>query len=328
MQTALRKTRKPDVASILQSSSTSDANATVPSQSSVAALLVINEVYLGYALLLLTATGSVVTLEMSSPVSLSSKAGNHLALSANKAGSGTDALQLTGQGDRQSYVAFPDNAQFDLPQLLIKKGSTPSTRFASPPATGRTERVSSGGEIELTVDSLRFVGQTVEKLDAQIKTLIQSGNLVQERLELQLKELPRQAGKCHEVEDALQEKASILKNDYSPRLDKIKETQRGLEKRADKLLQRLIDNSQPELSSFEKRWMEELERIQNAVGVAAGSKQERPIGMQARLQRLQEQLEVLKPQLEHMSKTSFSSKEEQRLGSAQRRQIEAALSEE
>ena len=323
LQKAARKESHPEVSWLLRSS---PGDTDPEEEAPVIFLEVVNDVYLGYILLILTADMQLITMELTlrsiQTVLLDDEAMNSL-IHTNDGGK-NDPLSTT---DKKSYIPFSDSLPFTLPNLLTKKTSiAPRTRLAAPPSSSRSSRVASDGQIELTIDSLRFVGQTVERLDTSIRELIQAGNTVQERLELHLRELPRQVSRLQDLDASMLEKDKLVSKVHVERLMRVKDKQKELEKKADRILQQLIDNSQPELSAFERKWMEELERVRDVV---QGQEERSTKGLNGRLRRLVEQLELLKPQLGELQKNERGLEEENlRMGDSQRKRIEAALTDE
>lgn len=337
LQRSLAAQPSSEVAWLLQPSLADEAENN-SLQNRVIGLSVINDVYLGYALLLLTGDRQAVSIELSFRSKRIAEAGYQgsgpavahkgLQLSAPPADGGPGQLQVS----KKSYVAFSDSAKFELPPLLTRTSNAPTTRFAVPASSSgaaKSARVDKEGRIELTVANLRFVGGTVDKLDASVRELISAGNSVQERLELHLRELPRQVGKYQSLDGQLGEREAQFAT-FGERLERVRARQRELERKADRVLQRLVDNSQPDLSSYERRWIEELDRVQAAVrggggSTAAGGRQDR--SLTGRADRLKEQLDVLRPQLEGI-KLNEGRKDDGRMGESQRRKIELALAEE
>ena len=317
LQKALRKQAQAHVAWLLRPSLGEDD---VKDETPVIFLAAINDVYLGYALLVLTANSQLVAVELAfrtdRPVPQDEKPLQGLLQSSAASASG--ALVIA---EKKSYVPFSDAMPFSLPALITTKSNAPSTRFTAPPSSSRSSHASQNGQIELTIDSLRFVGHTVEKLDASIRQLIQAGNTVQERLELHLRELPRQVDKLQNLDDSIKRKNELFSNDHGDRVERVKSNQKDLGTKADRILQRLIDNSQPDLSAFERRWMEELDRVKEAVEGQEGTSS---TGLIRRMNRLKEQLELLKPQLED-SRPSVGQEGDGRMGESQRKRIEEAL---
>lgn len=291
-------------------------------------LSVVNDVYLGYAVLVLHANMHVTAIELAlrseRVLDLDGDIDQPLVPHAGEHHASPD-------DDRPAYVAFAGASDFSLPELLVKNGPARrlSTRYASPPpSSSRGTRASMDAkpQMQLTVDSLRFVGGTIEALDKSIRDLISAANTVQERLGLQLEEIPRQVDKLVGVDDDLNQRKSELSDSFAIRIEEVKRKQQSIASRADHILQKLIDASQPDLSVYEKRWIEELERVHKTVG----SLEERK-SLESRAERLREQLDVLRPRLEQMARNKESStngSSQERLGEAQKKRVEAALAEE
>lgn len=289
---------------------------------------IIDDVYLGYAIIVMHANMHVTTAELA----LRSERANGFDIE------GADQLVLdklqpgkTEDSSSSTYSAFSGAPPFTLPPLLTKTGASQrlSTRYASPPPTssrGVRATKSTQPSMELTAEMLQFVGTTTEGLDKSIKDLISAGNAVQGRLGLQMEEIPRQIEKLNLVSAALDDKSAQMNQFFDERLNSVQKRQHEITSRADHILQKLIDLSQPDLSIYEKQWLEELGRVKQTVGSAAERK-----SLESRAERLREQLDVLRPDLEQLQrdKESVSRPNSQdRLGEAQRKRIEAALAEE
>lgn len=327
LQLSMQAKKGSDVAWLLQPS-LDDVDACT----GVLAVAPLNDVYLGYALLLLTTDQQAVSIELSFRSQRHGSYDDSQDLVPGRQRliegppSSNGSLQAAST-ERKAYIAFSDSSRFVLPPLLQCKSSVPTTRFSVPQSAGsaRTARVSPDGKIELTIESLKFVGQTVEKLDMSIKDLIRAGNTVQERLELHLRELPRQVDKYKSLDGRLDERQGDFAS-FSDRLERVRARQRDLEKKADRVLQALIDHSQPDLSVYEQRWIEELGRVQKSVQ-APEARQGPDRSLSTRAARLREQLELLKPQLQaHALQKDAQSAG--RLGDTQKIKVEAGLAEE
>lgn len=324
---ALQSKRMAEVAWLLQPA----INEVNEASNGVVALANLNDVYLGYALLVLTAEQQAVTVELAFRSQRTTHADERIDLAAGRQRLVEAGPTANGKSSlpsqHKAYVAFSDSSKFALPPLLARKSSTPTTRFSIPQTAGsaRGARVSADGNIELTIESLRFVGQTVEKLDMSIKSLIGAGNMVQDRLELHLRELPRQVRKYQSLDDKLAERDDSFSS-FSDRLERVRTRQWELERKADRVLQALIDNAQPELSVYEQRWIEELDRVKRSVR-APVAKQGTDRSLSTRAERLREQLALLKPQFQAGSQKD-TDHQQNRLGDTQRAKVEATLAEE
>lgn len=301
-------------------------------------MAVVNDVYLGYALILHTRDGQTVPIELSlrgvaegndqqlvladkfsSPAKPSQ---SQLALAAAHSKSDQSAAP------EKAYTAFGDAAPFALPSLFSqnKKTNAPSTRFTAP-SSSSASKVTPDGSLELSIDSLRFAGQSIDTLSQSLRSLILAGNSVQDRLSLHRSELPRQVDKLRDVDGKLSTSEDAQKA-VEERVAKVREEQKSIERKADRILQRLIDLNSPEMSSFEKRWAEELSRVEASL---QGNR-----GADKRVKRLQEQLDVLRPQVESLREAKQQSNGQEgengvakdRMGDSQRKRVEMALAEE
>ena len=100
------------------------------------------------------------------------------------------------------------------------------------------------------------------------------------------------------------------------RVQRVEEAQRVTLQRLDALLQHLMDEHQPQLSVYERRWVDELARMSA----------EFQGGARERLLRLEHQLGVLRPVLAERARAAPPA--ESPLGTRQREHVEAALSDE
>jgi nucleoporin NUP82 len=142
------------------------------------------------------------------------------------------------------------------PPLDAQKGLAKNARIALPPDIAR------GKELEITPDTLRFLGQTVQSHRGEIRDMVKAANVVQGRLELQLKELSRELGKLSEIERNVEADKKNVEGGLAMRLERAREKQKELLSRLDRVLQRLMDSHQPVLSTYEKQWFEELGRLE------------------------------------------------------------------
>lgn len=290
----------------------------------------VNDVYLGYAVIVLHANMHVTGIELSLRSEREPRHEDGLRQQkALVAGIPLDS----NDGPPSAYIAFAGARDFNLPELLTKNGSVRrlSTRYASPPPTSsRGTRASRDArpKMELTAESLRFVGGTIEGLDKSIRELISAANAVQERLGVQLEEIPRQVDKLVGLDDELNRKKLKLGQFLASRLENVRQKQNDISSRADHMLQKLMDASQPDLSIYEQRWIEELQRVEHTVGTASERK-----SLESRAQRLKEQLDVLRPRLEDLARMKEAQAQanvmsRERMGEAQRIRVETALADE
>jgi hypothetical protein len=156
-----------------------------------------------------------------------------------------------------AYIPLLTPPPFVPPAPLdAQKGLPKNTRIALP------TNIAKGKELEITPETLRFLGQAVQSYRGETRDIVSAANVVQGRLELQLKELSRQLGKLAEVERIVESDKKKAEGALGGRLEKAREKQRELLARLDRVLQRLMDSHQPVLSTYEKQWFEELARME------------------------------------------------------------------
>lgn len=268
-------------------------------------LAVVNDIYLGYSLLLATSELQLVGIELSLRVD----GGDKPAIASTSSGATADEPAYT------SLLSTP----FTIPAVLAKPRSAPTAlaRLAPPKSTTGSK------ELVINPTTLRYLGSTVEVLQGEIRDLVQGADSVQGRLELQMKELARQLGKVEELAK-MSAGAGEGGSDLPARLSAAQKRQLDLLARTDRLLQRLMDAHSPTLSTFEKKWFDELGRLQI---------EEKKLG--DRVERVEGRVTDLEPGLRRLKERegeARAQKKEQReqgaLGETQRKRLEAMLVEE
>jgi hypothetical protein len=85
-------------------------------------------------------------------------------------------------------------------------------------------------------------------------------------LKLQKSEQSRQLAQLYEIYKRIKELSSPEQQEKRIKaLERIARKDKKLSLRADNILQKLMDQHQPELSTSEKRWIQELERLQTII---------------------------------------------------------------
>ncbi|GAA5974148.1 hypothetical protein JCM11641_003465 [Rhodosporidiobolus odoratus] len=276
-------------------SSDAEEQATPP----MVGLQVINDVYLGYSLLLLTSSLQLVGVELSLRVD---STGSEDPTSPAPLASSTSAPHALPPAS-PAYVSLLDTP-FTTPPLLSRSrtsGVSALARLAPNPGGSK--------EISITPDTLRQLGKHVSTVQTSVRELVEAADLVQHRLELQMKELSRQLGKLAELKalrnDLGKSTSASMEGSTEARLRRVEETQRRLVERTDRVLQRLMEQHQPEISAYERKWCDELGRLEKQVqggsengysggGGGAGS------SLETRARRVEAQFEALRPAMEEM----------------------------
>lgn len=295
---------------------------------------VINDVFLGYAAIAIQADMRISGIELAFRTHRSTENGEDptdMDIQSPLLENGHSEETIS-----QRYAVFGDASPLSLPSLLSSR-NTPqriSARFASPPNSSKGTRATREAKptIELTIESLKFLGSTVESLDKAIRELTSAGNIVQDRLGLQLSEIPKQVDKLLDTDAKLEQHSSNLGARTTKRLEQIKQDQDNLNARADRILQRLMDASQPDLSLQEQEWIDELERVQRLTGDSANIKSAGgKSSLALRAERLREQVALLRPIMDRKredEEIAFPKTSHKRLGDSQRKGVEGALAEE
>ncbi|GAA5903052.1 hypothetical protein JCM6882_009679 [Rhodosporidiobolus microsporus] len=253
----------------------------------VVGLQVVNDVYLGYSLLLLTSAFQLAGIELSLRVGPSASD-----LAPAPASSSSAATSKTASTDPPAYVSLLDTP-FTIPPILASRSGAP--RLPSTPGGSK--------ELSITPDTLRALGMHVSAVQSSVRELVSAADEVQHRLELQMKELARQLSKLAELKQLRSDlgkstSAAASEGSVEARLQRVEANQRRLIERTDRVLQRLMEQHQPEISTYERKWFDELGRLEKQVeGGGAG---ERQPSLEVRARRVGAMFEELRPALEEM----------------------------
>ncbi|PWN29671.1 hypothetical protein BDZ90DRAFT_230533 [Jaminaea rosea] len=242
----------------------------------VSSVEVIDDVYLGYSIIVMMGDGESLGLEMS--------------LRANAQGnSSTEAATpeaVSSPTQRQHYTSLLGGSPF-VPPAPFNANDTAATfptlrlKTSDPQAAKR--------ELTVTPESLRLLGTTVQDLRGQVREVVQGGNAIQRRLELQMKELQRQVGKLNEMRARIERHQGEA--GHKDRIERIAANQRKLIERVDRVLQGTMDASDSGVSQYEEAWMKEMEVMERSMGKNESE------GLKGKVNKLQGQLEYLKPDL-------------------------------
>lgn len=231
--------------------------------SEVVGLEVVGDVYLGYGLMAITQSLQVVGVELSLRVDQ-----EELVPEVQQ-----EEEKEAKEGGYKSLLESP----FILPRVFSTTPRPP------PPPPGLDK-----GELKITPDSLRTMGNRVESYQSSIRDLVEGVDQVQHRLELQMKELSRQLSSLSELGQLSNSLQSSTCGDsgLSGRMKRVEQVQVGLLERLDRVLQGLMERHQgrDELSLYEKKWFDELKRVEREQ-VGLGMKSRRVEAMWEELSR-------------------------------------------
>ena len=223
-------------------------------------------------------------------------------------------------------------------QLLARELNLRSVTEAHPPPTGRVAEYktllaepfempkalepmqlrppSVPGEIRADAHTLRAFGQATETVRQRLQDVAKAGHAIQTRSAQQMREMQRQVAQLAQASERVDAvRAEVLR----ARIERIDQTQRATVQRLDTLLQQLMDEHTPQLSVYERRWFDELQRMSHEfLGDKAKAKEQ--------LLKLEHQWSHLRhhhhPQSDHVRPKSSE------LGSRQRERIEHTLAQE
>lgn len=279
----------------------------------VAGLAVVTDIYLGYTLLMLTSFYQLFAKERPL-VTEKEETSTNMDLEDKP-------LDVGGDEDEQAsatpYVSLLEPQHFEPPAPLNQPSHVMSgPRFALPPG------LTTDKGVKVTPEALRFLGRTIETLRTSMHDLVNAGAQVQDRFEKQTKELSRQLNKLSELHDSSMD-AQENSEAVSERIAQAQERQKELVARSDRVLQKLLDARQPELSTFEVAWFEELEHMQGQVSGDGhfGT-------LQSRLEKITGQVKVLQAQHGKMDQSQLNragSQDVAKMGKSQLQRVEAML---
>ncbi|SPC65387.1 uncharacterized protein UHOD_00514 [Ustilago sp. UG-2017b] len=303
----------------------------------VTAVSILSDVYLSYAFLAVTADLQLVGVELALRIeqeSMDSPSSHEQGLTGSGAG--------TANGPKPYMSLLGDGPAFQLPAIFAQSAGVQGLP-QHPRRAALSNATSSKSELQITPETLRALGKTVETYRHEIRDVVSAGNEVQARLDLQVREMTRQLEKLNAIRlrcsDLGSDPSSTSKGALGERVQKIAQTQLQLVARIDKALQRLMDSHQPSLSIYEKKWFEELERIASEVGVARTQTGEIKVdtrnnrkALAAKAELLSHQLSLLRPQMaalkEQGKMEGAKSKKDGMLGMEQLKKVEKLLSSE
>ncbi|GAA5873287.1 hypothetical protein JCM3774_005932 [Rhodotorula dairenensis] len=273
---------------------TKSGDATAGPPPAVEGLVVLNDVYLGYSLLLVTGALQVVGIELSLRVDDASLDSEHAVVPSTPA-----------KGDEDSaYISLLDKP-FSVPPFLS------SRRAGAPPALPRLPPTKK--PLEVNPETLRAFATHVSTTQTAIRDLVSAADSVQSRLELQMRELSRQVEKLAELDRLRSELGKSVSGGTEGRLRRAEEKQRELLARTDRVLQRLVESHQPSISTYERKWFDELERLEaQVVGHRSGENDDdgddeeadetRATSLEMRAKHVEAMFEALRPSLEELKR--------------------------
>ena len=140
----------------------------------------------------------------------------------------------------------------------------------------------SGPEFVLTPDTLRYLGQTVEHLRAQIDAVKYANAMAEAQVHIQTTEFHRQVRQVQQILLMLEVSRTKRCAAWKERVEKVRKTQDELLERLDRTLRIYMRKVAPELSEQETKWFEELKRMKVEV-LGQGKYDEQSLRARAKL---------------------------------------------
>lgn len=316
----------------------------------ICSVCIVSDIYLCYSFLALAHSGKLVARESNLRVEDTFQdAEEGFEGDASKAfGDDLRLEDLSQDTSKKYFTSLLGEDPFTVPEPFTSLRNLPvQPRFAMSDSM-KGEKGKS--EIRVSPESLRTLATTVQSLRGQMREIVKGGNIVQSRLELQLEELKRQLNKLDIVAKWIEKRKGDKQNKnvganktttVEDRMQRILERQTSLERKSDRLLQKLMESHSPDLSVYEQRWLSEMTNMKKELGekITKNSETRRNVedddegvmNLSAHIQALGHKLETLKPDLEKSSaslRQQFELASSKSFGVNQLQEIEARIARE
>ena len=129
---------------------------------------------------------------------------------------------------------------------------------------------------------MRYLGQTVEHLRAQIDSVKCSNAIAEAQVQLQTMEFHRQVHQVQRILLTLEVSRTKRHAAWKERVERVRKTQDELLERLDKTLRVYMRKVAPELSEQETKWFDELKRMKAEV-LGQGKYDEQSLRVRAKL---------------------------------------------
>jgi len=146
---------------------------------------------------------------------------------------------------------------------------------------------------------MRYLGQTVEHLRAQIDSVKYANAMAEAQVQIQTSEFHRQVRQVQQVLVMLEMSRTKRYSAWKERIERVRKTQDELLERLDRMLRVYMRNVAPELSEQEAKWFEELKRMKAEV-LGQGRYDEQ--SLRARTKDLRREYDRIMPSLKELDK--------------------------
>ncbi|KIY49501.1 hypothetical protein FISHEDRAFT_65459 [Fistulina hepatica ATCC 64428] len=259
------------------------------SSNPVIGVILPNDVYLSYGILILTSSMRITTLllDVTSEISNSKSLLCSSTASPRKELSSSPQSSLNKEITRKSipppappaYISLLSPHPFQVGAALSRPAGLPSNPLLLLPE-GTAQR-----EMVLTQDTMRFLATTVSQILAQSEAVQLAYHEATTRAGLQQREIIRMCAKSKELLQTI-ERIKARRKACDERFAKAKEAQGQLFGRLERVLQMLMHKTSPELSEQEVKWFAELKRMKQEIR-GSGRSNEGSLAARARTLRIE-----------------------------------------
>lgn len=210
-----------------------------------------NDVYISYGIFILTSSMRILPLPLS--LRAATTPANPTAVQDGADSSSSNKWLSPPQGP-SIYMTLNTERAYEFTKLDLPTLPKPPT---SVPHTSK--------EWMVTPDTLRYLAETVNHLNGQMKAAHVNMRKALAHCTLLDMENTRQAAKCKEMEGIVDKLKGPKRAETQSQISRIQQENKALLTRLDRLLQSFMERASPELSEHEAKWFEELKRIKQDV---------------------------------------------------------------
>jgi nucleoporin NUP82 len=225
----------------------------------VVAVTVPDDVYLTYSIFILTSAMRITSFALNLRTEFQPPPPPQKLLTGNDTEDSRGWL-IPAEGP-PAYVSLLGNEPYTPPAVLSRPLGLPSNPRLAVPGSASLNK----SEFVLTPDTLRYLGKTVERFNAQIREIQLAHKASELRHELQQQEVTRQQEKFRDMTELIEKLKGPLYDASQEKLRRIQNAQKALLARLNRVLQLLMEQASPELSEHETKWFEELKRLKEEV---------------------------------------------------------------
>ena len=229
-------------------------------------LAIPNDVYLSYSIFMLTSAMRVIVLPLTPqtdiPFAQKSLTAPQKTLSVTSKSQPPSTPTHSSATNTNKPKAWVSSSEFDpyiVPPIFSQPLGLPTNpRLVLPASQSKSEFV-------LTPDTMRYLGQTVEHLCAQIDAVKYANAMAEAQVQIQTGEFHRQVRQVQQILVMLETSRKKRCAAWKERVERVRKTQDELLERLDRMLRVYMRRVAPELSEQETKWFEELKRMKAEV---------------------------------------------------------------